>query len=798
MDRHTLEILEFGKIIESISGFCLTAVGAEMLAARRPDTEYRRVTEAADQLREMIAILAHEGDFPLSRVADIRPSILRTSVEEIFLDPKELLAIADFLEVCQDLMKFSKVSADKYPLTEEHLSHLVSGFAIVKRIRTAIDDDGEVRDNASSELKKLRGEMRNVRTTIIERLKKILAGKDPDPAWQEDIITLRNDRFVIPVRTGDVSPREGVIQDRSSTGQTLFVEPFKVIELNNRLRQVMIEERREVEKILRSITRMVRSESVELTENVRVLGVLDSLHARANWAKKTDSRMPDLVDRPMISLVDGRHPLLVLKAVEDGQDPAESVVPITLKLGESFIALVVTGPNTGGKTVSLKTTGLLISMVQAGLPVPVGEGTAIGVFTSLFADIGDEQSIESSLSTFSSHVRQIRHAVEQADENSLVLLDELGAGTDPKEGAALGEAIIMSLVQRNVRVMCTTHYTALKTLSQNDPRIENAAVEFDAETLNPTYRLNLGVPGSSYAIDIARRLGMPEEITERATELMGTQEVNLTGLLAELESTLRNTRQQEAELKRRQKITADLEDLLQSKTKKMRELEKEFAAKALAESEKIIAETKREMERLVREIRESQAEKKLVRETHHRLKKRAAETRQKKEALRDDPPPPPRQIEGEIEPGDRVWVAIFGKEGEVVDIFADRGKVKLRLGNMYYTVDLAHCRRIAAEEPANPEVHPSPINLNVTTDIKPEISLRGLTGEEALEALDRYLDEARLTGWEEVRIIHGKGEGILRRVITEMLKSDKRVNSFHLGEWNEGGLGVTIARLVKD
>jgi DNA mismatch repair protein MutS2 len=797
MDRHTLNILEFGKVIESVAGTCLTVLGHEVVTRLQPQTEHDRIVRQLDEMREMVTVLETEGDFPLGRVADIREPLLRSLLEGTFLDPKELLAIAEFLEMCQGLMKFSKISQEKYPLLEEHLSRLVSGFELVKRIRTAIDEDGEVRDNASRELHQLRGEKRAVRDSIIARLQQILAKKDPDPAWQEDVITLRNDRFVIPVRAGDLSPRDGVIQDRSSTGQTLFVEPFKVIELNNRLRQVLIDERQEVERILRSITRMVAGEADHLGENIRAVGILDSLYARARWAKRTESCIPELVDRPQFHIIKGRHPLLVIKALEAAPDLREEVVPISVELGESFTALVVTGPNTGGKTVSLKTVGLLTLMAQSGLPVPAAAGTKMGIFGAVFADIGDEQSIESSLSTFSSHVRRIRNAVEGADERSLVLLDELGAGTDPREGAALGEAIITSLTEKGARVMCTTHYTALKALSQNNPLIENAAVEFNKETLQPTYRLHLGVPGASYAIDIARRLGMPQTITEKAASLLGDQELNLTRLLAELEDTLARVRKQEEELSQRLSATGELDRELQERKTRLQDAERDFQKKALAESEKIIAETKGEIERLVKEIRETQAHKDVVKKTHQYLAQKAQETKVKIAALQDPPAPKPQTVEGPLHKGDRVWVEPFNKEGEVADIFSDQQKVKLRLGNMFYTIDEAHCRKLQSATPPRREVRPAPISYEVTSNVGPEISLRGLTGEEAREALDRYLDEALLAGWEEIRIVHGKGTGVLRQVVTDMVKTDKRIVSHRIGEWNEGDLGVTIARLKK-
>jgi len=346
--------------------------------------------------------------------------------------------------------------------------------------------------------------------------------------------------------------------------------------------------------------------------------------------------------------------------------------------------------------------------------------------------------------------------------------------------------------------MCTTHYTALKTLSQNNPKIENAAVEFDKETLNPTYRIHLGIPGASYAIDIARRLGMPEQITEKAGKLLGEQEVNLTELLSELEDTLRNVREQEKALTHQRQATDDLEHLLRERSGKLKKAEREFKSQALVESEKIINETKREMEHLVKEIRETQAEKSLVKQAHQQLAKKARETAQQIERLKETPPTPPAQVGGPIEKGDRVWVEAFQNEGEVVDVFPEQQKVKLRLGNLYYTLETVHCRRIDPQTPKAKEIKSASIQYHVTTEVDSEINLRGMSAEDAVEAVDRYLDEALLAGWEEVRIVHGKGEGILRRVINDMLGNDKQIVSRRVGDWNEGGLGVTVACLRKE
>jgi DNA mismatch repair protein MutS2 len=571
-----------------------------------------------------------------------------------------------------------------------------------------------------------------------------------------------------------------------------------VVELNNRLRRVGMEESREMERILRELTDLVRENRYAISDDVTVIGDLDAIHAVARFGILTDGAVAGRLETAELSLLEARHPLLVLKSRKstDGS-PAFVVVPMTVALGSAATTIIVTGPNTGGKTVALKTVGLLVLMSQAGWPVPALHTTKIGVFRNVFADIGDEQSIESSLSTFSSHLGRINDAMATADDHSLVLLDELGAGTDPKEGAALGEAIIGELTDRGARLVVTTHHTALKTLAQHDTRIENAAVLFDPKTLSPTYQFRMGLPGASYAIDIARRLGLPDSVTRRADSLVDQQEKDLSRLLLELDERLDALRQSQEDAEKRQHAAEALEDLFRARMAKLEQIESKRKSEALAEAEEIVKSTRQEMERLVREIRETQAERQRVKESHHVIDERLHDIKKQRAEIK---PSKPAKEPGPLEVGDRVWIEAFKREGEVLSIDERRDQVKVQLGDFLYTIDRTAAERVSSTDATDstgtkPRKIVSGGYISLSSAVGPEVSLRGLSAEDALEMLDRYLDEARLAGWHEVRIVHGKGEGILRRAVGEFLSKDKRVVSKRLGQWNEGADGVTIAAL---
>ncbi|GAB4323240.1 MAG: endonuclease MutS2 [Candidatus Zixiibacteriota bacterium] len=798
-------ILEFDKIVAATEGLCLTPMGKEALRRRQPTADIERIDRLREEVREMLTVLRTGAGFPIVRVPDIRPFIERAGLEGSFLEPGQFLQIGEFLSAIDELLRFSRVSEVAFPRLEAYLEGLSAVYPLRTAIDRAISPEADVRDNASPELKRIRKERRGARDAVVARLERMLDERSTDPSRMDDLITLRNDRFVIPMREGDPRANDGVIQDRSSSGATLYVEPMKVVELNNRLRRLSMEESREVERILRGLTDMVRENRFALTDDSSIYGDLDAVHATAQFGVNTNGNVVNRLDAAEIDLVDARHPLLVLQAREQRRthpdDPPMDVVPMSVSLGRDTSTIIITGPNTGGKTVALKTIGLLVLMAQAGWPIPAKENSKVGVFTRLIADIGDEQSIESSLSTFSSHLARINDALRTADDRSLVLLDELGAGTDPKEGAALGEAIVLELTERGARLIVTTHHTALKTLAQQSAHIANAALEFDPSTLSPTYRFRVGLPGASYAIDIARRLGLPDHVTKRAESLVDAQEKDLSRLLIELDERLMSVRNREAELDKSTKAAAALEDLFRARMAKIEQLEKEKKSEALAQAESIVQNTRREMERLVKEIRESQAERQRVKETHRALADTARKIKDERREVAPQPEQRPKRQEGPLSVGDRVWIESFKREAEVVTIDDDKEQVKVQLGDFLYTIDRDAVERIESK----PVDDSKRVKITVkgghgvpTSEVGPEISLRGLSAEDALEVLDRYLDEARLAGWNEVRIVHGKGEGILRRAVGEYLSRDARVVEKRLGHWNEGGDGVTLAKLTPE
>ena len=797
-------ILEFDKIINTTVGLCLTAMGAEKLRQRAPTRDVTDLDRRRGETGEMLTLLRSGGGFPVVRVPDIRAHIEDAALEGSFLDPAVFLQIGEFLSAVDSLLRFAKITSEGFPYLEAHLEGLSAVYPLRVAIERAITPEADVSDGASPELAKIRRDKRGARDAVVARLERILNKRDTDPSRMDDLITLRNDRFVIPMREGDPEANNGVIQDRSSSGATLFVEPMSVVELNNRLRRLTMEESREVQRILRGLTDLLRENRIALQDNIAVYGDLDAVHAVAQFGVITDGAVAGRIDGAELNLIEARHPLLVLKvrkARQASPDPkaVPSVVPMSVMINESTSAIIVTGPNTGGKTVALKTVGLLVLMAQSGWPVTAKPESVVGVFDRVIADIGDEQSIESSLSTFSSHLSRINRALSTADSRTLVLLDELGAGTDPREGAALGEAIVAELIKRGARLMVTTHHTALKTLAQHDAHIENAAVLFDAQTLSPTYQFRLGLPGASYAIDIARRLGLPDHVTRHADSLIDEQEKDLSRLLLELDERLTAVRERQAEMESSSRAAAALEDLFRARLAKLDQLEKERKSEALAEAESIVTSTRQEMERLVREIRESQAERKRVKESHHVIQEKLSEIKKEKTEIQ---PPAPAQDPGPLSVGDRVWIETFKREGEVVAFDDKRRQVKIQIGDFMYTIDRTAVERVRADDPGAKGTDGSPVRSSVymqsTPEVEPELSLRGMSAEDALDLLDRYLDEARLAGWQEVRIVHGKGQGILRRVVGEYLTKDDRVTEKRLGQWDEGGDGVTIAKLRSD
>ncbi len=781
IETHTLETLEFSRVISLIQGKCLTPYGRNEVSNIAPRFDISAIELRQTEISQMKDILRFGLPFPLYRTADCREILAKATIQGIFLEPDEIRTVLELIQVSGELHTYDLEGREKFPAVSEYLAALRPFPELRSEIVRTIDERGDIKDDASPQLRRVRLDLAEGRRKIINRLEQVLGGQRKQAGWADDVVTQRNGRYVISVPASNFRNDLGILHDRSQSGATLFVEPKETVELNNRINLLIQDERLEIDRILRALTAQIATRQAPLVENTVLLGKLDAMHAAAGFAIQTESSSCRLSREPMLNLIDARHPLLIAQL-----GTASQVVPLTVNLDQDRQAILVTGPNTGGKTIALKTIGLLSLMAQAGLLIPANENSTVGIFKSVYADIGDEQSIELSLSTFSSHIRNIIHAVRQVAPDALILFDEIGAGTDPKEGAALAEAIILHIVENGAKLVATTHYSQLKTLPLTNPLIENASLEFDRETLAPTYELRLGLPGSSYAVEIAGRLGLPEQICARAAVLVGSGERSLTELISSLEAELLRLKEDRIELTRRLEQAKAAEESHRAQlTKFSNEIELERKA-ALTETASLLESTRKETERLVAEIRESQASKTSVKELHKTLKSRTSEMERLAQAHAE-------ALETiKFQKGDTVRVVTLNQEGQIAQLIG-QDRARIRIGNITTIVELRHLRQSEEALGSKPRKIGSAVPSD--TSISPEIHLRGMTGEEALEALDRFLDRAVVAGLGQIYVIHGKGTGALRRTVTEYLKKHNEVLSFELGNWNEGGAGVTVVKL---
>lgn len=782
IDEHTINTLEFPKIISLIAGECRTPFGKEEVNRLQPLFDRGEIERRQTEISQMKDIINFGEAFPLYRLEDCRDLLEKSQVEGIFLEPKEILTVLELVEVSIAINGYDKEGRDNFPTITEYLTRVRAFPEVKKEIHRVLDENGEIKDNASSKLKSTRLELSESKRKILARLERILAKHQKQAGWQDDVITVRSGRYVIPIPTSQYRIGSGILHDRSQSGATLYVEPTETVELNNRINLLMQEERLEMDRILRALTAEIATRAEPLLENTRLIGKLDAIYACAKFSNQIKGNQPIINDAPLFELLEARHPLLIVQSSN-----FEDVVPTSIDLGEARQAVLITGPNTGGKTITLKTVGLSVLMAQSGLHISAGEKSTLGIFKSLFADIGDEQSIELSLSTFSSHMKNIIHGLAGASEEALLLFDEIGAGTDPKEGSALAKAIILHAIKKEAKLIATTHYSQLKTLATEFPEIDNACLEFDRETLAPTFRLHLGIPGSSYAVEIARRLGLPDAICQNASSLVGSEEKSLNTLIASLESELTQLKQDRAELTDRLTETRELEQYYRRQTEQLKTKVDSEKKKALAETELFLEQTRKEIEKLVAEIRQSQAAKEAVKKFHRNLQRRQKKIKDLQSRLEQQEP------DGSVfNKGDLVEILSLKQEGEIEQLLGkDRARVKV--GKVLTTVALRNLRKIT--RPSEPKRAPKGASFSVEETERPEIHLRGMTVEEALESVEKFLDRAVVAGFSQVYIVHGKGTGALRRTLTNYLKNHPEVESLRLGNWNEGGAGVTIAKL---
>jgi len=781
IDKHSIEILEFPKILELIAGKSLTPFGKEQILAIQPFFDRTEIEKRLTEISQMKDIINFGEPFPLVRLDDPRKLLEKAVVAEYFLEADEVLVVLQLINCSNALFYYDKEGRQKFSTIDEYLKRLRAFPELVKEINRTIDENGEIKDNASAALKKIRSELFEKRRHIQRLLERTMSEFKKHPGLQDDVITQRNGRYVITIPSSQYRSDIGILLDRSQSGATLYVEPKEAVEHNNRLNMLLQEERLEIIRILKALTFEIAKRSNQLNENLRIIGLLDKLHSSAQYSMSIKGTQPKISDKPMFELIKVRHPLLIRRF-----EKFDDVIPADLSLGESRQAIVVTGPNTGGKTVILKTVGLSVLMAMSGLHIAASENSTVGIFKEIFADIGDEQSIEQSLSTFSSHINNIIRGLRVASTETLYLFDEIGAGTDPKEGAALAESIILFAVKSGAKLIASTHYSQLKTLPQQHPEIDNASLEFDRKTLAPTYRLLIGLPGSSYAVEIAKRLGMPLSICENALILVGTKERSLSDLIAELEAELSHVRQDKSELTERLAEARKLEAEYLTEADKLRKETDEEKKKALIDTVSFLDNTRKEVERLVGEIRKSQASEESTKQFHKSIKEAQVETKQRLEQFVKKSAPV------KFEAGDKVFVLTLNQEGEIEEIL-EHDKARVKIGNMFTTVDL---RNLAPVESESTSIgRGKRASFDVDASVPPEIHLRGMTVEEAMEALDKYLDKAVVAGLGRIYVIHGKGTGTLRRTLSDYLKNHPEVDSIRLGDWNEGGAGVTVVTL---
>jgi DNA mismatch repair protein MutS2 len=783
MQERTLTKLEYNKIITRLAEFTSFGGGRELAEGLLPSPSMADAVARLAETTEAKDILRLYPLFSLGAVRDIKSSLHQVEIGGV-LDTEALLRIADMCRACRLTKTFFSDIKGSYPIT----SSLGKSLSILKTIETAVEkaiaQDGSINDNASPGLAQIRKKSRVAAQRIKERLDSLIKNPATQKFLQEPIVTIRDNRYVVPVKQEYRAQVPGIVHDMSASGASIFVEPMAVMELNNDLQKLVREEEEEIAAILRGLTLVVGSFADDLTANLAKMAQLDFIFAKARLSNEMDGTAPKINDQGFIRMLKARHPLI----------DAAQVVPIDVRLERNINAMVITGPNTGGKTVTLKTVGLLTLMALAGLHIPTEDGSDISFFGQIFADIGDEQSIEQNLSTFSSHMVNIINILAAADTHSLVLLDELGAGTDPTEGAALAMAILEHLKKLGAKIVATTHYSELKAFAYNNPGFINASVEFDIATLSPTYRLTMGIPGKSNAFEISRRLGIEEEIIMAATEFVSAEDVQVAHLLANLEDLRAQVAEEKAETQKQAAKIREQEGLVQAKGHHAEAEATEIIRKANMESQKIIAETIAKSETIYKEMMTRMDDEKTAQKAFTESK-RKLKTWQ--EQLAEDLPEP--VFEGEapkkVDIGDYVYLPKLNQHGVVLTLPDSGNEVAVQVGVLKIMIPLADLR-LAEEKPQiKSHIKSGQTGIEKSLHTRPEINLHGMDAVSAIQMLEKYLDDAFIANIKTVRVIHGRGMGILRAAVSEYLTKHRLVKGFRAGDYNEGGIGVTVVEL---
>ncbi len=798
---HLLDKIGFEAVREATLRHVYSPMGRERIERMEPSDDRETVDRQLSETDEMMRLLDNDDPFPLYRVDDISSQLNRADAEGSVLPQESFPRIAELLGVIRKVKNYLVERQERYPVLYDISRELVALGELEERIQEVFDDNGEVRSDASPQLKKIHRELNQRRGDLRNTINRVMARANKEGFTSDEGPTLRSGRMVIPVRAEHKRKIEGFVHDVSGSGQTVYLEPAEALNINNDIRQLEASEREEIKRILSRLTNEVRKQAPKIRRNLKTIGYIDAIAARARLSLRLDAEIPALSEDQSINLEQAYNPHLKLRNQQRDNKEKEEIVPLDLHLERGEQCLMITGPNAGGKSVAMKTVGLCGVMMQSGYAIPASSASYLPLLSGMFVDMGDDQSIEDDLSTFSSRLEWMRDAVEQCDERSLVLIDEAGAGTDPEEAGALFQSLIEKLIDRGARVIVTTHHGSLKVFAHEHPQAINGSMEFDQQSLAPTYRFQKGVPGSSYAFEIARRMRLSDEVLDRAAELVGENKSDLESLINDLKQ-----RTQEAEelTRKYDKLQDEMEEQKEQYEKRREKMEREkekIKEEALRKAEKIVSEANQRIERAVEQIsKQGQQDKEKVKEARQRVEDYKEEVTDELEDIEKRKREQKKKDEGLESPevGDRVRLMDNNMTGELVQVSGNKAVVQangLKVNTEYDR--LVKLKESDKKKSRRPKIKTQTSNPDSATISKPKTNLeiRGMRAEEARQELQRYIDQAVATNLEEVEIIHGKGQGILRQITHEYLKDRSEVKDFDIAPLDRGGSGCTIVHL---
>lgn len=777
IDKSVAEKLEFDKLLKHIAGYCITEKGKYSILNFHPTDNLSEIIFQGRIVEEAKNFLIRQGNIQIDFTTDLSESLYQSRIEGAILSTKKILEIRNLARSSRLLQSLFTREKDNYSLLVEISQKLFSDRLFEHQIEKIISEDGDVKENASKTLSEIRKEIRTKKDELIKSINRIIKSLKEEDIVREDYLTLRDGRMVIPVKSEHKRHIRGFIHSESSTGQTVYIEPEETLELNNDIVSLSFSERREIERLLKELTKLIGQNSNELLSAFESITFIDTIFARANYSLEVVGSFPKIDNKKPFHIIDGRHPLLIKKLGRN------KTVPLNLKL-ENDRVIIITGPNAGGKTVVLKTIGILTLMLQAGIHIPVHPDSNFHLFSKVLIDIGDQQSIEDDLSTFSSHLKNLNHILKEADSNSLVLLDEIGTGTDPTEGASLAAAILKKLLEKGALVFASTHHGSLKLFAYNVPGMVNAAMQFNHETLSPTYVFKLGVPGSSYAFQIAERIGLQKDVIAEAEKLIDSEKHTLEKFISEVEEKSNELEKKLAELEKENARLKGLSNLYKQSYEKLEKEKKDIIRKAKSEANKYLEDVNRKVEKVIKEIKESSAEKSAIKVAKKTIQELKTETEQEIAEVKEE-----IQSVSEFSVGDFVQIKNSNTIGKIIEIDNDKKKATVVVGTIKMLVrlsDLIIAKEI--KEKTQREIH----DYIKTPQVGYRLDVRGKRADEAEYEIVKFVDDAYQAGLDRAEILHGKGTGALKKLVKDILSSHSGVKNFYFAPIEHGGDGITI------